>query len=118
VWAMDEEGRFNIESEEFITLAGGPTAARLGRRWSEIAAALGLDPEARVAKAFATHDTWSGIALNWPVEDGGSLAVELAGLPVYDRSQRFSGFRGFGVCRELDALAQLAAFRSAQLPKR
>ena len=114
VWAMDENARFTVMSEEFIALAGSPTASRLGRSWGEIAAALGLDPEGRVMQAFATHDTWSGIALNWPVEDGGSLAVELAGLPVYDRTQRFAGFRGFGVCRELDALSQLAAFRSAQ----
>jgi PAS domain S-box-containing protein len=117
VWAMDENARFTVMSEEFIALAGRPTASRLGRSWGEIAAALGLDPEGRVMRAFATHDTWSGIGLNWPVEDGGSLAVELAGLPVYDRMQRFAGFRGFGVCRELDALAQLAAFRRAQLPK-
>jgi PAS domain S-box-containing protein len=114
VWAMDEAASFTVISEEFIALAGRPTAARLGRRWREIASALGLDPEARVMKAFATHDTWSGISLNWPVEDGGSLAVELAGLPIYDRTQRFTGFRGFGLCRELDALAHLAAFRSAR----
>jgi len=114
VWAMDEDARFTVTSEEFIALVGTPTAARLGRSWSEMAAALGLDPQGRVMKAFATHNTWSGITLNWPVEDGGSLAVELAGLPVYDRIQRFTGFRGFGVCRELDALAQLAAFRSVQ----
>ena len=116
VWAMDADTSFTVLSEEFIALAGRPTASRLGRSWGEIAAALGIDPENRVMQAFATHDTWSGISLNWPVEDGGSLAVELAGLPVYDRSRRFSGFRGFGVCRELDALAQLAAFRRAQLP--
>jgi PAS domain S-box-containing protein len=117
VWAMDQEARFTVISQEFIALVGQPTAARLGRSWGEIAAALGLDPQAQVMKAFATHDTWSGISLNWPVEDGGSLAVELAGLPIYDRNQRFAGFRGFGVCRELDALAQLAAFRGAKLPQ-
>jgi PAS domain S-box-containing protein len=117
VWAMDENARFTVMSEEFIALAGRPTASRLGRSWGDIAAALGLDPEGQVMKAFASHDTWSGISLNWPVEDGGSLAVELAGLPICDRTRRFAGFRGFGVCRELDALAQLAAFR-AQKPVR
>ncbi len=114
VWAMDEHAHFTVMSKEFIALVGRPTASRLGRSWGDIAAALGLDPAGRVMQAFATHDTWSGISLNWPVEDGGSLAVELAGLPIYDRSQRFAGFRGFGVCRELDALAQLAAFRAQQ----
>ena len=114
VWAMDEDARFTVTSQEFIALAGRPTARCLGHSWGEIAAALGLDPAGRVMQAFATHDTWSGISLNWPIEDGGSLAVELAGLPVYDRTQRFAGFRGFGICRELDALAQLAAFRAQQ----
>ncbi|MGH6779233.1 MAG: histidine kinase dimerization/phospho-acceptor domain-containing protein, partial [Bradyrhizobium sp.] len=62
-------------------------------------------------QAFAAHDTWSGITLNWPVDGGGSLPIELAGLPVFDRARNFAGFRGFAVCRDLDALARLAACR-------
>ena len=65
----------------------------------------------RVLKAFATHDTWSGITLDWPVDGGDRLPVELSGLPVFDRARNFAGYRGFGVCRDLDALARLAALR-------
>ena len=53
--------------------------------------------------------------MNWPVDGGGQLPVELSGLPVYDRKQNFAGYRGFGVCRDLDGLARLAALRRFEL---
>uniref|UniRef100_UPI0005520CDF PAS domain-containing sensor histidine kinase n=2 Tax=Bradyrhizobium liaoningense TaxID=43992 RepID=UPI0005520CDF len=43
------------------------------------------------------------------------LPVELAGLPVYDRERNFAGFRGFGVCRDLDGLNRLEALRRFEL---
>ncbi|KJC43698.1 histidine kinase [Bradyrhizobium sp. LTSP885] len=111
MWQMDHEGRFSLGSDEFTRLIGTRTAAGFGRLWSEISDAFGLDPEGRVLKAVATHDTWSGITLPWPVDGGGRLPVELAGLPVFDRNRTFAGYRGFGVCRDLDGLARLAALR-------
>jgi PAS domain S-box-containing protein len=115
MWQMDAEGRFSLGSDEFIHLIGVRTAAGFGRLWSEIAEVFGLDPDGRVAKAVATHDTWSGITLNWPVDGGGRLPVELSGLPIYDRMRNFVGYRGFGVCRDLDGLARLAALRRYEL---
>ncbi len=111
LWQMDAEGRFSLGSGEFIRLIGARTAARFGRPWSEIADSFALDPEGRVLKAFATRDTWSGITLNWPADGGGRLPVELSGLPVYDAVRNFAGYRGFGVCRDLDGLTRLAALR-------
>ncbi|HEV7880714.1 PAS domain S-box protein [Bradyrhizobium sp.] len=111
MWQMDAEGRFALGSDEFTRLIGARTAASLGRLWSEIADVFGLDPEGRVAKAVATRDTWSGIALNWPVDGGARLRVELSGLPLFDRARNFVGYRGFGVCRDLDGLARLEALR-------
>ncbi len=111
MWQMDHEGRFSLGSDEFTRLIGARTAAGFGRLWSDIAAAFGLDPDGRVMKAFATRDTWSGITLNWPVDGGGRLPVELSGLPVFDQNRSFAGYRGFGVCRDLDGLARLAALR-------
>jgi PAS domain S-box-containing protein len=43
------------------------------------------------------------------------LPVELSGLPVFDRDRKFAGYRGFGVCRDLDALARLAAQRRHEI---
>jgi PAS domain S-box-containing protein len=111
MWQMDAEGRFLLGSDEFTRLIGARTAAGLGRLWSEIAEVFSLDPEGRVAKAIATRDTWSGIALDWPVDGGARLRVELSGLPMFDRARNFVGYRGFGVCRDLEGLARLDALR-------
>ena len=111
MWQMDAEGRFALGSDEFTRLIGARTAAGFGRLWSEIAETFGLDPDGRVLKAIATRHTWSGIVLNWPVDGGSHLPVELSGLPIYDRARNFAGYRGFGVCRDLDGLARLDALR-------
>jgi PAS domain S-box-containing protein len=115
MWQMDAEGRFSLGSDEFTRLIGARTAAGFGRLWSEIAELFGLDPDGRVLKATATRDTWSGITLNWPVDGDGRLPVELSGLPIYDLNRNFAGYRGFGVCRDLDGLTRLAALRRHEL---
>ncbi len=115
LWQMDAEGRFVLATSEFIRLIGAHTAAGFGRPWREIADAFALDPEGRVAQALASHDTWAGITVNWPADGGEHLPVELAGLPVYDRARNFAGFKGFGVCRDLDGLNRLDALRRYEL---
>jgi PAS domain S-box-containing protein len=114
-WQMDREGRFTLGTDEFTGLMGPRTTAVFGRPWREIAETFGLDPGGRMMQAFATGATWSGITLNWPVDGGGTLPVELSGLPVFDGARNFIGYRGFGVCRDFDALARLAALRLAEL---
>ncbi|MDA9505797.1 histidine kinase [Bradyrhizobium sp. CCBAU 11386] len=111
LWQMDAEGRFVLATSEFIRLMGARTAAGFGRPWREIAEKFSLDPEGRVAQALASHDTWAGITVNWPADGGEHLPVELAGLPVYDHARNFTGFKGFGVCRDLDGLNRLDALR-------
>lgn len=115
LWQVDVEGRFVLATGEFIRLIGPRTAAGFGRPWREIADAFSLDPEGRVAQALASHDTWAGITLNWPADGGERLPVELAGLPVYDHARHFAGFKGFGVCRDLDSLNRLDALRRFEL---
>ena len=112
VWQMDAEGRFVVGSDEFMELMGPRTTAAFGRLWLEIAADLRLDPDGQIARAVATRETWSGITVLWPVDDGGErLPVELSGLPVFDRERQFRGYRGFGVCRDLDRINHLARAR-------
>jgi len=115
LWQMDRDSRFSLDSEEFSYLIGAHTMSAFGRAWDEIAETFGLDPGGRVLKAFATHDTWSGITLDWPVDGSDNLPVELAGLPVFDRNNNFAGYRGFGICRDLDGLARLVALRRYEL---
>ncbi len=110
VWQMDAEGRFSLGAGEFTDLIGPSIAAGFGRPWREINAEYGLDPHDEVMRAIASRGTWSGISLGWPVEASDEpLAVELSGLPVYDRDRVFRGYRGFGVCRDIGRIEELAA---------
>ena len=114
VWQLDAEGRFTIDSDEFIAMIGLRTAAALGQPWDQIAATLGLDPEGQVARAFASRDTWSGITVAFPIDTTGErLTVELSGLPVFDRDRGFRGYRGFGVCRDVARMTELIGTRPA-----
>ena len=114
VWQMNEGGHFTLSSDEFLALTGAPTAAAIGRAWQEVATELGLDPGGQVARAVATRETWSGLTVLWPVEASSErLAVELSGLPVFDRNRAFRGYRGFGVCREIAQLNALSQRRQA-----
>ncbi|WP_298254106.1 PAS domain S-box protein [Bradyrhizobium sp.] len=114
MWQMDADGRFSLGSDAFTRLIGVRAAAGFGRPWQEIAEVFDLDPEGLVVKAIATRETWSGITLNWPVDDGSRLAVEMSGLPIDDTQGNFIGYRGFGVCRDPDCLARLEALRSQE----
>jgi len=113
IWQMDAAGRFTLGTEEFAKLIGPQAAAVLDRPWAEIAAALKLDPQGQVAHALAARETWSGIVVPWPAEDAqGPLAIEMSGLPVFDRDRQFAGYRGFGICRDVDRLAALMERRA------
>ena len=117
VWQMDADGRFTLGSDEFADLIGPATAVTLDQPWATAAAALGLDPDGQVARALASHDTWSGITVSFPVEGSSDrLAVELSGLPVFDRDRTFRGYRGFGVCRDVARIAELMQTRPAPAP--
>ncbi|MCK7475708.1 MAG: hypothetical protein MZV49_24530 [Rhodopseudomonas palustris] len=86
-------------------------AAGPGRPWREIAELFQLDPDGAFADAIASRRTWSGVMLHWPVDGATNGSVELSGLPAQDQDGRHLGYRGFGVCRDLEALDQLAALR-------
>jgi len=113
-WRIDARDRFALASDDFIGLIGPGIAAGLGGAWPDIARHFPPESAARIADALATRHTWSGIAVDWPVDGGESLPVELSGLPVYDRLRDFAGYRGFGVCRDLQALTEVAARRRSE----
>ncbi len=114
VWQMDADNHFTLGVEDFARLLGAKTAAVLDRPWGEIAAALKLDAQGQVAAALAARDTWSGITVDWPLDDDERrLPVEMSALPVFDRDRQFSGFRGFAICRDVERLAELERRRAA-----
>jgi signal transduction histidine kinase len=116
VWQVDAEHRFTVDSGEFVALMGEATAAALGRPWVQLADALALDPEGQIALALASHETWSGLSVAWPMGEGGErLTVELSGLPVFDRERFFRGYRGFGICRARQPAGPLASAAGANV---
>jgi PAS domain S-box-containing protein len=117
VWQMDAATRFTLGIDDFAKLIGPNSAAVLNRTWAEIADALKLDSQGQIASALASRDTWSGIVVLWPVDDSSErLPIEMSGLPVFDRERQFTGYRGFGVCRDIDRLAELERRRAQPAP--
>jgi PAS domain S-box-containing protein len=111
---MDASTRFTLGMQEFAQLIGPKTAAVLDRPWAEISDALKLDREGRIASALASRETWSGIVVLWPADDTPErVAVEMSGLPVFDSERQFAGYRGFGICRDVDRLADLDGKQTA-----
>ena len=108
VWQMDAGTRFTLGIEDLSKLIGPKNGAVLNRTWAEIADALKLDSQGQIASALAARETWSGITVLWPVDGSDErLAVEMSGLPVFDRNRLFEGYRGFGICRDVGRLTDL-----------
>jgi len=115
VWQTDADTHFSVANQEFADLLGPNTAGVLGRSWPDIAQALNFDPQGQIANAIAARETFSGIVLLWPVDDVDErLPVEMSGLPVFNRDRQFKGFRGFGICRDLDRLQEV---RQRRMPE-
>jgi len=117
VWRTDAEGKFSALSPEFADIVGKSAADVIGRRFKDVAAAFGLDASGEIAGLLERRDTWSGRSVLWPVVGTDlKIPVDLAALPVYGRSRAFEGFRGFGVARASDAVADPEAIGMALVP--
>ena len=68
VWQMDAATHMVGGIENFATVVGPETASVLNRTWAEVAAILKLDTDGALARALASHDTWSGVAVSFPVD--------------------------------------------------
>ena len=116
IWQMDAATRFTFGMEELAKMLGPRVAALLDRPWAEIATALKIDQQGQFASALAARGTWSGIVVHWPVDDMDEpLPIEMSGLPMLDRDHQFAGYRGFGICRDMQRIAALEQ-RRAQPP--
>lgn len=99
VWQIDAAGRFSLVSDEFLRIAGARTALIQGRAWQEVVQALDLDPQGRIAQAIAGRETFSRLAAPWPLEHDARGRIELSGMPIFDSTRNFAGYRGFGIYR-------------------
>ncbi|GLS34317.1 PAS domain S-box-containing protein [Mesorhizobium albiziae] len=106
VWRTDANGNFSTISPEFARAVGEPAADIVGRKFGDVAMIFGFDPGGEIGGLLERRDTWSGRSVLWPVSGTDlRIPVDLAALPVYGRDRNFEGFRGFGVARGGDAVA-------------
>ncbi len=102
LWKTDAAGRFVDVTHVLGDIVGGKYADLLGREIGELSRALGLGPA--FAEALASRKSWSGIEVNWPIEDPPARAPTILGaLPIHDAARRFLGFQGYGVIRLTEA---------------
>ena len=64
------------------------------------------DPDQALAKAFTKQETISAVATTWRREDQPSLDLKISGLPQYDLSGTFCGYRGFALLSESETLIE------------
>ncbi|MBI3274525.1 MAG: PAS domain-containing protein, partial [Methylocystis sp.] len=107
LWRTDAAGRFANVSAVLAALVGRRYADLIGREIGDVSQSWQLDPDGRLAEALAQRQSWSGVEVKWPVGDHARVPTALGALPIFDETQRFCGFQGYGVLR-LDRLEATA----------
>ena len=104
LWTLDEEGRFGAPHPT-LAAALGSNAPHRGESVGTLLRRAEFDGEDEFARALAGRQTFSGIAVGWPLPglDRRRL-VRLSATPLFGRHREFLGYRGFGVLgEEIDA---------------
>ncbi|MEK4033096.1 PAS domain-containing sensor histidine kinase [Methylocystis sp. IM3] len=95
LWKTDAAGRFVDVTHVLADVAGAARAEIIGRTVEEVVSDFALDPA--VASAVASEKSWSGLSVDWPLDEATRAPVTLGGLPISDADRRFAGFQGYGV---------------------
>jgi len=98
LWRTDAADKVTELTPPLAEVVGREAANILGRDFGDVAKYLDREPSGPLARAFARHETFSGVEVLWPIA-GAAVAVPvgLGGLPAFDRERNFDGYRGFGV---------------------
>ncbi|MDR3374813.1 MAG: PAS domain S-box protein [Ancalomicrobiaceae bacterium] len=103
-WQIDADGGVVGFGPELATSLGPHMAPEIGADWQSFSDHLCLDPEGVFTGALSRRAAWQGLMLHWPVEGTAlRVEVELAGMPVSQRTSGFAGYRGFGIVRPATA---------------
>jgi PAS domain S-box-containing protein len=118
LWRTDAADKITEITPPLAEVVGAAAADLLGRDFGDVAKYLRLDPDGRLARAFAKRETWSGVEVLWPIAGAAAVVpVGLGGLPSFDRDGRFDGYRGFGVIHlERLVAAEPHQFGAAVMP--
>lgn len=100
VFELDGGLAFSFLSDDLAAVVGPAAAAVVGETWASAAGRLGIDPLGRVGKALGGRDTFTGLTVDWPVQDADlRVPIDLAGMPMFSRDRSFRGYRGFGIAK-------------------
>ncbi|WP_237152158.1 PAS domain-containing sensor histidine kinase [Oryzibacter oryziterrae] len=117
VFELDSSLAFSFVSADFATTVGPLSGDLAGTAWTDLATRYALDPRNRVAQALERRDTFTGLTVDWPVQDADMrVPIDLAGMPVFGRDRRFSGYRGFGVIKTGAAFTAPMLVATAAVP--
>jgi PAS domain S-box-containing protein len=98
LWRTDAEGRVVDVTAALADVVGCENGDVVGRDLMETARRLRLDPRDHLASALASRRSWSGVELDWPLQNRAArVPVTLGALPVFDDARRFAGYQGYGV---------------------
>ena len=98
LWKTDAAGRFVDVTHVLGDVVGQKYADLLGLDVEEASRVLRLGPV--FAAALASRKSWSGVEVDWPIEEPpASAPTTLGALPIHDAARRFIGFQGYGVLR-------------------
>ena len=106
LWTLDEEGRFGA-TDPVLAAAVGANAPHPGESVHALLARVGLDPAHELIRALGERQTFSRIAVEWPLSrlDRRRL-ITVSAAPMFGRHREFLGYRGFGVLgEEIEAVA-------------
>ncbi|MCC3245362.1 HAMP domain-containing histidine kinase [Methylocystis sp. WRRC1] len=96
LWKTDAAGRFIDITHVLADVVGEESADILGRPVDEVARSFSLD--SALTQAIAAQKSWSGVDVDWPLENlSERVPVTLGALPTTDSDRRFAGFQGYGV---------------------
>ncbi len=109
LWQSDADGVCVALTPPLAAVVGPDNADLVGRRLDEVAPVL--DPSGALAAALERRETWSGLAVAWPIADAAAAVdVGLGAIPTFDGDKVFGGYRGYGVIH-LDRLTTCAPTR-------
>jgi len=97
LWEMDRDFRFTYISDRAEKVTGEPPGVAIGKTRRELAIAaeakVGGDIEA-ITEAEAAREPYRDVVLRYVRRDGQVRWFRTSGLPIFDRTGGFQGYRG------------------------
>jgi len=115
LWRTDADLRFTMVDSALCDVLGRHRADLIGSSFLELARDAGLDPDGTLRAALSRRETWSGVRAVWKAPSGAAVPMTWGALPLFDQTQGFAGFSGFGVAH-MDASALQATVVAEATP--